>query len=197
MMTIQERAELYAKAFPEFPDSHFRISKRWISATWITGNNYRNPSSYYGSYPPAYLKRLYALYPDPNSILHLFSGSLTKHDTAHPRASVSRLDIDPKCKPDIKCNAEDLSAWIDRSYGLIIADPPYSIQDAKNYGVCLVNKRKVLEQCHCVLNEGGHLVWMDQSIPMYSKKFWNWIGVISIYRSTNHRVRGVFIFEKV
>ncbi len=32
--------------------------------TWLLGNDYRNRSSFYGAYPPGFLKRLAALFPD-------------------------------------------------------------------------------------------------------------------------------------
>lgn len=178
------------------------VSSRWISATWIMGNNYQG-SGYYGAYPPSYIKRIYALYPEKGAILHLFSGSLKKLDISHPSARVDRLDINPKCRPEILADISKAAAYrlVQQrrpfGYDRIFADPPYSKQDAENYGTPLCNKRVVLEQCYKMLKPGGHLIWMDQSVPMYAKKFWHWYGVISIYRSTNHRVRGVMLFQKV
>lgn len=191
-ITIQDRALFYNEAFPQYPDSHFKISDRWISATWITGNNYKG-SGYYGSYPPGYIKRVYSMYPNSERILHLFSGSLVGENIKHSIAEVKTLDMNAHLNPDYVANAENFDYG---KFDVIFADPPYSKQDAENYGYCLCNKKKVLKQCHKALKSGGHLLWMDQSIPMYSKKNWKWVGVISMYRSTNHRIRGVMIFEK-
>lgn len=204
-MIPRERAELYAKAYPEFPDSHFLVSDRWISATWMTGNNYHNPSGYYGSYPPGYLNRIASLFPDAKNVLHLFSGSLTREQVSNamPNAGlILRADIRPEMEPDLLADAESLAEATKSTgipglrFNLILADPPYSVEDAEHYGPPLVNKKKVLEECHKVLEPGGTLAWMDQSVPMFKKEQWNWYGIISMYRSTNHRIRGVMLFEK-
>jgi hypothetical protein len=181
-------------SFPEWTDSHFKVSDRWMTATWIMGNNYRG-SGYYGAYPPGYIKRIYSMFPDAESILHLFSGSLSKGDVQHPGAAVYRLDLNDAYQPDIVADAE-ATGLDDARYDLIMADPPYSKEDAEHYGRSLCNKRKVLAECHRLLKPDGTLLWMDQSQPMYRRTEWHWYGLVSIYRSTNHRIRGVFFYEK-
>lgn len=59
-----------------------------------------------------------------------------------------------------------------------------------------VNKKKVLGQCALVLKSGGWLLWLDTSIPQWSKKDWIWRGGVCILRSTNHRVRWATFLEK-
>lgn len=219
-----ERAAAYAVKFPQFSDSHFMMSERWISATWITGNNYHNPSGYYGSYPPGYLSKIFSMFPDSKCMMHLFSGSL-KHDDLNEAWSRINWSNNPHVKdylpeqilfdrkaelnPDICGEANDLAKlWEERQkiveqrgfrskVDLILADPPYSVEDAEHYGAPLVNKKRVMEQCHEILEPGGTLVWMDQSVPMFRKDMWKWYGIITIYRSTNHRIRGVMLFEKL
>ncbi len=136
------------------------------------------------------------MFPDSKEILHLFSGSLSKKDVEHPTANVARMDINPKLKPGIVGNAE-FGIPVAYDFDLIVADPPYSVEDCKHYGVPLCNKRKVLAGCHKVLKKGGTLAWMDQALPMYRKIDWHFYGIITIIRSTNHRVRCVFLFEKI
>ena len=204
--TIQDRARWYSIPFAKYPDSHFLISDRWVSATWILGNNYKSLSErgeddkpFYGSYPPGFLKRVWSMFPDCKSVVHLFSGSLTKQSGRPPGGGeVLLLDRVQRTKDTILHNAEDdFSGLILDGADLILADPPYSVEDAEHYGPCLCNKKKVLIHCHTALKTGGYLLWMDQSLPQFSKKYWNWCGVITMIRSTNHRVRCVFIFEKV
>ncbi len=164
------------------------ITDRWISACWILGNDYKG-SGYYGSYPPTYLKRIGTMYPDCKDILHLFSGSLPKSD------SYTRFDIHEGA--DVVGDGNKLSIYFKPdTFDIIYADPPYSQEDAERYGSCLVNRNKVVEECRLVLKQEGHLVWMDQVLPMFSKEKWVWYGVINIIRSTNHRVRNVFLFQK-
>ena len=40
------------------------------------GNDYRVKTGYYGRYPPGYLRRIRALFPDKRNVLHLFSGKV-------------------------------------------------------------------------------------------------------------------------
>jgi hypothetical protein len=134
------------------------------------------------------------LFPDVrgNRIMHLFSGSLSSEEDG------LRVDIKEELNPDVCCNAEELSAHVKENYyDLILADPPYTEEDALRYGSPMVNRNKVVKECHKVLRPGGFLCWMDMVLPMYSKKQFKRVGEISISRSTNHRVRAVFIFQKV
>lgn len=187
-MTFEERVEAYSKAFPKYPK--MICDKGWMLGVWNIGNNYRG-SGYHGSYPPSYLKRITSMFPDAKDVLHLFSGSL-------PPGPYTRIDINPDLKPDVVGEAEKLSVVLPNNhYDVIYADPPYSGEDAAKYGVPLVNRNKVVKECWKVLKPGGFLCWMDMVLPMYSKKEWKRVGEIAISRSTNHRVRAVFIFQKV
>lgn len=59
-----------------------------------------------------------------------------------------------------------------------------------------LNKKTVVHECAKVLAPGGWLVWLDESIPMYSKSEWISRGAISVWRSTNHRIRGALLLER-
>jgi ubiquinone/menaquinone biosynthesis C-methylase UbiE len=80
---------------------------------------------------------------------------------------------------------------------LVMADPPYSQSDAERYGTRMVDRRKVLREAARVTQPGGYLVWLDTVLPMFAKREWHWWGAIGIVRSSNHRVRFVFMFERV
>lgn len=203
MLNKEERARLYNEGEfgTKYPDSKIVVCRTRIFATWFTGNNYQNHSSLYGAYPPDYIRRIATLFPDSRTVLHLFSGSLTKEQVqaVMPNAEIDRLDIRPEAKPDFVADAETFweENWGKHTYDLILADPPYSVEDAEHYGPCLCNKKEVFRQCHEALVQGGTLVWMDQSMPMWKKTDWKWYGCINIWRSTNHRCRGVLLFEKI
>ena len=190
-MTIQDRARLYNASFPQFPDSHFMVSERWVSATWILGNDYRG-TGYYGSYPPGYMPRISTMFPDMPRPLHLFSGSLA--------ASVRGITVDRRRTQDVapKVRAEATALpFLPGSFDLTYADPPYSDTDAERYETVMPDRRKVLYQVHDTTRLGGYLVWMDTMLPMFRKDMWHWCGAISLWRSTNHRLRGVAIFERL
>ena len=192
-LTLQARAARYNEAFAQFPDSHLMASERWISGNWILGNDYKG-TGYYGSYPPGYLKRVETLFPDMQTVLHLFSGSLPQEATR------SRVTVDIRytdvVRPGVRGDARALP-FQNESFDLVYADTPYSTADAEYYGTTLPNRKLVLREVHRVVRPGGFLVWMDTALPMYRKDMWHWCGAVALWRSTNHRVRGVSIFERL
>ena len=193
LLTLHDRAALYNTAFPQFPDSHLIASDRWLQGNWILGNDYKG-TGYYGSYPPGYLKRLQALFPDLDSLLHLFSGSLPQEAT-RARVTVD-IRVTDRVKPGIRADALRLP-FADGVFDGVYADTPYSTADAEYDGTSLPNRKLVLREVHRVVRPGGFLVWMDTVLPMYRKDMWHWCGAIALWRSTNHRIRGVSIFERL
>lgn len=184
-MTLSERAAAYARAFPKFPP--LRTDARWLDGMWVLGNNYKG-SGFYGSYPPGYLRRVQSLFPDvaAHDTLHLFSGSLREG---------RRVDLNPANVPSVAADATALP-FRDGSFRLVYADPPYSAADAVRYGTPMVDRRKVLREAARITAPGGHLVWLDTVLPMFAKRDWHWWGVVGIVRSSNHRVRSVFMFQR-
>lgn len=194
MLTMQERIEAYKKseAGKKWPASvpHLGEDGRlyWI---WVGGQNYRSKSGYYGSYPSNYLERVTALFPDCSDALHLFSGSL-------PPGPYTRFELNEELDADEYGDAQELSEhFYEDTFDVIYADPPYSEEDAKRYGTCLVNRNKVVKECAKVLKKDGFLVWLDQVLPMYRKDTFKVVGWIGFVRSTNHRFRVITIFQRV
>ena len=185
----RQRAALYEAAFPGYPAVW--SSKDWLLGQWNMGNNYKG-SGYYGSYPPGYLLRVAALFPNPGKVLHLFSGSLAsgKH-VRLDRCVDGRVGV----VPDVQAEATALP-FRPASFDLILADPPYSGEDALRYGTCMVDRRRVFAECVSVPKPGGNLVWLDMVHPMYRKAELRLWGEIGITRSTNHRYRIATFFER-
>lgn len=192
-LTIQERASLYNQAFPDYPP--LVCTDRWLYGMWMIGSYYKNATKLYGAYPHSYLERIMSMYPDVQSeqILHLFSGSLGDG------VGGLRIDINPDAKPDIVGDAHDLGeVCAGRKFRLILSDPPYSVEDCDmHYGTPMINRNKVMKECVKVLEPEGHVVWLDQVLPMYSKEEFELVGTIGLIRSTNHRFRVVSIFRRV
>ncbi len=86
--------------------------------------------------------------------------------------------------------------YTSKSFDLILADPPYSIEDSEHYGTPMVRRNTVMKECASVLETGGFLVWLDQVLPMFSNRDWHLCGVIGIVRSTNHRFRVASFFRR-
>ena len=191
-MTPQERIDHYDGTLP-YPRSLFLGGDGRIVGTWIMGNNYRATSAIYGSYPHGYLKRVRALFPEKEHALHLFSGR-TDLD-AWPGDT---LDLNQDVKPTYVCDAQqDLGAVPLDRYDVILADPPYSVEDAERYQTTMVKRTKVMRALGDGCRPGTHVVWLDQVLPMYQKYMWSIIGVIGMVKSTNHRFRVVTIFERL
>lgn len=192
-MTPTERIKLYNNTWGEkYPDSKLWVGESGrVYGMWFFGNDYRNKSTLYGTYPKNYLPRITTLFPDKPRVVHLFAGDVPASD------EYVRVDINPERNPDICGDAEQLSSILDYA-DLIYADPPYSVQDSElHYGTPMVNRNKVVKEAAKVVSPGGFLVWMDQVWPMYRKDEWNLWGSIGLVRSTNHRFRVVTIFERL
>lgn len=187
-LTNEDRVCLYSGTFPKFP--RLGIMNGRIEGLWIMGQNYQT-SGYYGAYPHGYLDRVMSMFPDAERILHVPSGSL-------PPGPYTRVDIRPECNPDILGDAHDLKTLLpNRSFDLVLVDPPYSSEDAEHYGKPMVRRNALLKSCLEVTEPGGWIVWLDQAFPMFSKEQCTLDLCIGMIKSTNHRVRAVFGFRKV
>ena len=191
---MSDRAGFYgAKLGSKFPGSTPWVGPDGrLCAIWILGNDYRNKTPYHGAYPPNYLDRVTALFPDADKTLHLFSGSLPKDP------SYTRFDVRDDIDTDVRGDAHQLSTYFKRrKFDLILADPPYTNEDADHYGTKMVDRNKVVAEATKLLPAGGYLVWLDMVLPMYRKAELALAGVIGLVRSTNHRFRCVVLFKKL
>ena len=189
-MTWEERIANYVKV-TGFPRSLFVSEDGRAVGTWIMGNNYRVKSTYYGGYPAGYLRRVKALFPDKKKVLHVFSGKVDL--SAFPGDTV---DLNPTLAPTYIDDAQTLLKVPLGDYDLVLADPPYSVEDADHYQTTMV-KRNVVMRALQRLPKGAHVVWLDQVLPMYRKDAFAVEGVIGMVKSTNHRFRVVTVFGRV
>jgi hypothetical protein len=189
-MTNQKRLENYRQK-TGFPlDTMVGESGR-IVGIWEMGADYRVASGYYGGYPAGYLRRVRALFPDKQRPLHLFSGRVDTE--AFPGDTV---DLNPVLQPTYVANAETLEGVPVGHYDLVLADPPYSVEDSEHYGLPMVSRNKVIDALSRILPAGAHVAWLDQVLPMYRKADWEKVGSVGMVKSTNHRFRVLTIFER-
>lgn len=223
-MTLPERAAAYNAAYAtRFPASELRVvqekGRPVLYGHWVLGNDYRNRTRLHGAYPPGYLPRVMSMFPDmgDGDVLHAFSGSL-------PPGHYTRLDLNPEREPDVVGSVLDAAELFRarRPFRLIVADPPYTPADAEKYGTPMVDRRRATAALAQVLAPGGFLVWLDTKWPMHRKAELRTCGRIAVepeewepagdlvpqpdayetaakvqlWRSTNHDVRGVTIFER-
>ena len=190
VMSLSERVASYHRE-TGFPESLFVGGDGRIVGTWIMGNDYRVKSEYYGGYPAGYLRRIKALFPDKKRVLHLFSGRVDK--TVMPGDTV---DVNPELAPDYVDDAQALASVPLESYDLVMADPPYSVEDCERYQTTMVKRNKVMAALGERLALGCHVVWLDQVLPMYRKDQFCLDAVIGMVKSTNHRFRVVTVFKR-
>lgn len=190
VLTWQDRIQNYIRV-TGFPENIFMGNDGRVVGTWIMGNDYRVKSSYYGGYPPTYLRRIKALFPDKVSTLHVFSGKVDLE--TFPGDTV---DINPDVNPTFLDDAQTLESVPLEKYDLVLADPPYSVEDCEHYGTTMVKRNKVMRALQR-LRSGTHIVWLDQVLPMYRKDQFSVEATIGMWKSTNHRFRGITIFKKI
>lgn len=195
--TLAERAMIYNKAYAHLGTPNTPIifqhsnSRDFIHAFWFVGGG--NISDLYGSYQVEYLKRITTLFPETGSdVVHLFVGGIPASPD-YVRVGLPQTDV----KPDIECDAHQLSSFLKFKPRLIFADPPYSVEDSEHYANSMINRERVMSECGIVMAEGGYLVWLDQSLPIFDGNLLQFVGAISMIRSTGNRFRVVSIFKKV
>lgn len=183
-------ANNYNQAFPQRPI--LIVDKGWLYGVWVVGQHYASGHGYYGEFPGGFLKRIVALFPGAKKVLHAFSGVVGKSN--FPNAEEYTLDINPQLSPDIVGRVETFS--IPQRFGLIVADPPYTKEDAARYGYGMPNRRKSVVNLAEHLQEGGYLCWLDTLLPLWKKASLTLVGLIGVVQSANHRTRLLSIFKK-
>lgn len=187
-MQIQNRIESYNS---KYPPALLQCNNR-IYGVWVIGNNYRNNSNYYGEYPHSVKERILSLFPDCQKILHLFAGTIKDENTI-------TYDINPKYNPTICDSVKNIINHKEalKDIDLVLADPPYEKSDFEKYNCKPFNKAQTIRDLAKILKPHSYLVWLDTKKPMYSKNDWYLLGEIAISVSTNHRYRGLCLFEKL
>ena len=190
-MDWKARIESYNR-LTGFPCSLFIADDGRVVGTWIMGNDYRVKSGYYGGYPAGYLKRVAALFPDRKRVLHVFSGKVDLG--AMPGDTV---DCNTDMNPSWIADAHDLSGVPLHEYDLVLADPPYSVEDAERYQTTMVKRNVVMRSLAKGMVPGARVVWLDQVLPMYRKDQWYVEAIIGMVKSTNHRFRVTTVFKRL
>jgi hypothetical protein len=179
----------YHRIFKDYPKCLMESAGR-VYGQYFIGNYYKRKNGYYGEYPPGYLKRIRALFPNRKPALHLFGG------TVEPEEDEFTVDINPERNPSVCCEATEIHKYFDKdTFEIIYADPPYSKVDAEKYGYAYPNKKMVLRACRKIAKQGSVLVWLDTSVPIFRKGEWNLLGMIGVFTGTNRVLRSATLFE--
>lgn len=81
------------------------------------------------------------------SVLNLFCG-MNKYGF--------RVDINPEVKPDLLCDAHEVSKHVNHTFDIVLADPPYSNEEAKKlYNTPKLNYKKWTKEVDNLLKPNG------------------------------------------
>lgn len=164
-----------------------------LYGTWVIGALFRKRRSrYYGIFPHSVKDRILALYPDCENILHLFSGTIHDHGTI-------TYDINPRVRPQICDDVRNLLKHQRqlRNVDLAVADPPYEARDFAAYRQTPFSKPQVIRNLGSIMQPQSNLVWVDVTVPIYSKKVWALLGYIGLAVGTNTRFRALTLLQHV
>ena len=186
-----ERIENYRRIFKGPAYLLYEPETDWIVGHWEIGNSYKKANGYHGGLQGNFLKRIDALYPDRQRVLHLFTGMVDT--TAFPGDT---LDIRPDLGPTYCRNAETCEGMPLHLYDFILADPPYTREDAAKYGTRMPCSRKVMATLAAGVRPATRIAWLDQRKPIYRKREWKLDTIIGITGSTNHILRALFVFTR-
>lgn len=189
LLDLEERIENYRRDFPKYPSECLYVYHGSIWGGWYIGRS-REKQEYYGQYPGNYLQRVGSLFPDRERVLHLFSGVVDRDVIGGVT-----FDIDHSLSPDVVGDVRDIRSYFDdRSFDLVVADPPYDKADFEEYGQKPFSKRQALRDIEPLLVHGGFLVWLDLRIPPFSKAVYDRVGTVFVLPGTNAKVRVMSIF---
>lgn len=191
-MNMIERHKFYNEAFPNRSQLWTWKSKTrtWVLGQWMLGNRYQG-SGYYGSYPAGYIEMVMSMFEDvpDDEIIHLFSGSV--------KARGIKFDINPDLEPDVCGDAKDLvKLFQEKSKTLILADCPYTDEDATHYGHPMINRTQVFRDACKILRPKGIIGWLDQIQPSHVRAQVNMVASIGIMISAGHRFRELLFYQR-
>lgn len=110
-----------------------------------------------------------------------------------------RIDLNPDVKPDLLADAHTFAEnWNDNLFDVILADPPYSAEEAKElYGTGKLNYNKWTKQCDKILKRGGLLiVYHKYVMPNPDPENYEIIKRVFIGNRTRHIPRVAIYFQK-
>lgn len=180
-----------------YPGLLYSTHHNFFSGVLFSGRNFGAKNAFYGSFPPGVINRVKYLL-EGKKVLLPYAGKGSSHLTESVFKPVT-IDIDPATSPEYVCDVEDapmLRKCLSRNrYRVIMADPPYSLEDSVHYAVSHLNKEVAIQNLSHYLAKDGVLIWMDECVVPPPKGFYL-NGIILVYRSTNNRLRYLLFYSR-
>jgi len=109
-----------------------------------------------------------------------------------------RVDIKQEVNPDVCCDAHLLTRCVKDTFDVILADPPYSNEEAQElYGTPKLNYKTWTHECEQLLKPGGILiVYHKYVMPNPNKENFAVIKRVFIGNRSYHLPRVAIFFQK-
>lgn len=174
----------------EFPRHPMTVhDKGWVYGVWYCGTAWTRVRLH-GQYPPNFLKRALALFPDAKRIVHCPSGTVTG-----PGVTVDLVRDEVRC-PQVIASADALP-FADNTFDLFLSDPPYTKEDAAKYGCPPFPLNGMMREARRVLEPGGYLGVLHTYYPSYKRSEWELCGLIAVVTGFLRATRMFSIFRCV
>ena len=173
------------------------MSYRPICDTWVLA---RSKVKYYGAYPAGFLHRARQLLgvhiSDP--VLHVCSGEIGQYPYDGLGPNDKTLDINPEVNPDFLVDVATsiLPIHEDGDWCAVLADPPYTEEDAFKYGdYPLPSARRCLEQSLDVIDIGGRVGILHYAAPRPPSGV-KLVALVTVFVGFENRIRLYSVYEK-
>ena len=109
-----------------------------------------------------------------------------------------RVDIKKEVNPEFICDAHNVSQITNKKFDVILADPPYSTEEAKElYGTKPLKYKKWTSECDKILKEGGLLiVYHKYVMPNPDPTKYEVVKRVFVGNRTYHLPRVAIYFKK-
>lgn len=176
------------------------MSYRPICDTWLLA---RSKTKYYGAFPSGFLSRAMDLLSvNPRGdVLHVCSGKIEQYPfKGYKHGEHKTVDIDPALKPDFVVNiADGIPLNGGKLWDAILADPPYSKDDATHY-MCgaevYPEPNKLLKDCIDGVNIGSKVGFLHYIVPRCPKNA-KFIACVGVVVGFGNRIRVYSVFERI
>lgn len=171
--------------FPKYPITV--EDKGWVYGVWYCGTSFTKVKLH-GQYPPTFLKRALALFPDAQRIIQCPSGTLTG-----PGITVDFVRDEVR-QPQVQADAGSLP-FPDNSFDLYLSDPPYTPKDSAIYGCKPWPMGRFMKEARRVLQPQGWLGILHTYYPSYHRSQWRLRGLICVVTGFCRTTRMFSIFQ--
>lgn len=174
------------KTFPRYPVTI--EDKGWIYGVWYCGTSFTKVVLH-GQYPPTFLKRALALFPDAKRVLHCPSGTVEHGITVDLKVCNVR-------KPQIQADARALP-FADNSFDLFLSDPPYTVEDSAKYDCGPFPLALMMKEAGRILRPNAYFGILHTYYPSYRRRQWKLEGLIAVVTGFQRATRMFSIFRNL